>query len=241
MLIIPDELPVLRENVKQQFSEAKTRLNSWVRNFSKKLDGDIHPDPPQTSVGGYSYGRSEQTRYDADPYVIGDDFTHLNLHDNESMPPNDTARRPLEKFNRTVDEDDDLYAPSPAPPAKPPRPSSSDTKAAVQSKQATKPKKTWEPLSAKSAKNDDGGVEAADRDPFALGDSDEDIDQKLKQVPDKDVDLKPEATERLKHSSVSSANKPTVADELKEAALDESGTVDASVKKSIEEVKVVGK
>ena len=236
-----DELPVLRENVKQQFSEAKTKLNSWVRNFSKKMDGDVNPDPPRTSGGGYSYGRSEQTRYDADPYVIGDDFTHLNLQDNESVQRDDTARRPLEKFNKPLDEDDDLYAPSPAPPAKPPRPSSSDAKAAIQSKQATKPKKTWEPLSAKSTGNEGGDAEAAERDPFALGDSDEDIDQKLKQVPDKDVDLKPEATERLKHASVSSAKKPTVADELQEAALDDSGTVDASIKKSIDEVQGVGK
>lgn len=84
--------------------ETQTKVNSWVENFKKKLDGedehvgyrDDGPREPRGYAQGYAEGQTyrmrrsadgrrsgDRDRYDADPQVLGDDFSALELRDAE--------------------------------------------------------------------------------------------------------------------------------------------------------------
>jgi hypothetical protein len=99
---------MIRENIRKGFLETQSTVNKWVTNFRKKLDGEDEegftnqPARPaqgfRTGNQGYSnYGRrssemagrsADKERYDADPQVLGDDFSTLALRDaegNESL------------------------------------------------------------------------------------------------------------------------------------------------------------
>lgn len=103
---ILDDLPVIRENIRKGFLETQSKVNSWVTNLKKKIDGEpededdyqtppprpapqgYHAGPPQQPYGisrGGEHGRrsGDRERYDADPQVIGDDFATLQLRDEE--------------------------------------------------------------------------------------------------------------------------------------------------------------
>ncbi|KAL8731296.1 MAG: hypothetical protein Q9166_003520, partial [cf. Caloplaca sp. 2 TL-2023] len=100
---IDDDLPVIRDNIKKGFLETQAKVNSWVTNFKKKIDGEDDDDfrgPPPPAASGYNaspdrqpaFGRrsgeyrrrsADHDRYDADPQVLGDDFTNLQLKDHE--------------------------------------------------------------------------------------------------------------------------------------------------------------
>ena len=74
-----------------------------MTNFKKKIDGEDDEDfqgPPPPAASGYNaastrpspFGRrsgeyprhsADHDRYDADPQVLGDDFTNLHLRDHE--------------------------------------------------------------------------------------------------------------------------------------------------------------
>lgn len=81
-------------------------MNSWVANLKKKIDGDDDENNDQgrpaqgnqgfgsrTSPQQYGNRRSGETgrrsadrdRYDADPQVLGDDFTTLHMRDHEGV------------------------------------------------------------------------------------------------------------------------------------------------------------
>lgn len=103
-----DDLPIIRQNIQKGFQETQQKFNKWISDVRKRLDGD-EDDPPlgESSSGGYQrqnfgpsksdqlYGISrsaeaarrsaDRDRYDSDPRVLGDDFTQLELHDNEGM------------------------------------------------------------------------------------------------------------------------------------------------------------
>ena len=96
-----DDLPVIRENLKKGFMETQSAINSWVNKLKKRIDGEedesfqgqpVHPaqnyggSPSQGQRRSGDYGRrsADQERYDADPQVLGDDFTNLQLRDQES-------------------------------------------------------------------------------------------------------------------------------------------------------------
>ena len=96
-----DDLPVIRDSIKKGFLETQSKVNSWVTNLRKKIDGDddeaqSRPAPATGLRSGYSqsqYGgrgsgdfhrrSQDQDRYDADPQVLGDDFTKLHLKESE--------------------------------------------------------------------------------------------------------------------------------------------------------------
>jgi len=97
-----DDLPVIRDNIRKGFLETQSKVNSWVQNFRKRLDGDEDDDQPTSD--GYpqspgetpTYGRARRSgdsvrrsgdreRYDADPQVLGDDFSALELRDAEGL------------------------------------------------------------------------------------------------------------------------------------------------------------
>lgn len=91
-----DDLPVIKENIKRTFLETQSKVNRWVADLKKKIDGEDEP-----STQGYNQGRPQQPygsrrsgelgrrsgereRYDADPQVLGDDLSGLELRDDES-------------------------------------------------------------------------------------------------------------------------------------------------------------
>jgi hypothetical protein len=92
-----DDLPVIRENIRQGFIETQTKVNSWVAALKKKIDGEEEEDFPSQARPDQRYqsqqyaprrsgeGRrsADRERYDADPQVLGDDFSALELRDAE--------------------------------------------------------------------------------------------------------------------------------------------------------------
>lgn len=101
-----DDLPIIRENIKRGFLETQSKVSSWVTSLRKKIDGDdddLYNDgadqqtrtnqgydlrPSRVQSGNRRSGETgrrsvDRDRYDADPQVLGDDFTNLQLHDLE--------------------------------------------------------------------------------------------------------------------------------------------------------------
>jgi len=161
---VSDDLPVIKDNIKKGWSQLVSRVKS-------RLDQDppepapAKPPRPGERQGSYNY--QQQQRYDADPRVLGDDFSHLKLQDNSGRDPSSGGyHRPLAnpdlfrttRFSNTPDDS--------APPPKPPRPDQGNNSVPGQPQtQGTvgpSPTKKWEPLKP-----------SEDRDPFALGDSDD--------------------------------------------------------------------
>lgn len=97
LIILADDLPVIRDNIRKGFVETQNKVNSFISNLRKKFeensDEDELPPPPPPRKGQQQYGRSsteygrksaDRDRYDADPEVLGDDFTALQLQDHET-------------------------------------------------------------------------------------------------------------------------------------------------------------
>lgn len=103
--VTTDDLPVIKENIKRTFLETQTKVNRWVADLKKKIDGEDDEDeddemdhsrtqgfntglPPQQygvvrRSGEFSRRSGDRDRYDADPRVLGDDFAGLELRDEE--------------------------------------------------------------------------------------------------------------------------------------------------------------
>lgn len=108
-----DDLPVIRDTFKKGFLETQSKVNSWVANLKKKIDGEDEDDfqgrpPPAASryntgpsrqqsfgrrSGDYPRRSADHDRYDADPQVLGNDFTDLQLKDHEGTAATDLFRR----------------------------------------------------------------------------------------------------------------------------------------------------
>ena len=214
-----DDLPEIRDNIKKGFLETQSTVNKWLGNLKKKIDGEEESDdflnqPPQQAQGyapprqgsfgrrSGEYGRrsADMQRYDADPEVIGDDFSRLEMRDDEDGPnpplPERKSSRPLANPNlfkssairkdspssgRKVsfqngppEEIKDMYAAGSG--TLPARPAS-----------ATKSSK-WQPISTVDPSP------VAENDPFSLGDSDEERDAKP-------ITLKDDDQQRLEKST----------------------------------------
>lgn len=219
---IQDDLPVIRQSIQQGFKDTQKTVNKWINDFRKKIDGedvddDLHEDRPPVPPRRQNFGPSqsdqlygirrsadrsrrsgERDRYDSDPTVLGDDFTNLELHDNESGK----TKRPLANpdlfkplptgptpQSGPVDEVDALYR-QPTPTGM----GSASNAAKANPNAPSNTNKKWQPLTS-VAPNPEG---EDDHDPFSLGDSDEEKED------DKKTDLRPEDSERLK--SVSGAS-----------------------------------
>lgn len=108
---IDDDLPMIRDNIKKGFLETQTTVNKFLANIKKKLDGEDDDEPPNQpprqsqgfpprdqSYANYNQRSSEmrrsadRERYDADPRVIGDDFSNLELRDEEGKSPLSTTK-----------------------------------------------------------------------------------------------------------------------------------------------------
>ncbi|KAI5784564.1 hypothetical protein EDC01DRAFT_631877 [Geopyxis carbonaria] len=198
-----DDLPVIKENIRKGFMETQTKVNSWFMDFKKRIDGDSPENSHPTSgrpvghsarsagrtitSGEYHIGnqRSRDSGYDADPAVLSDDFTHLGLKDkaaSDNAPPRrqkanpnlfepsrtvkSGARRTVSFEDRSqITSDEELYRPGSTQTGLPST-KKNDLPGSVNK---------WEPLKS---------VDPApmDRDPFSLGDSDDEKDGLVKEV-----------------------------------------------------------
>ena len=91
-LILIDDLPAIRDNIKKGFLETQSKAMSFINNIRKQFDAEESdeeqppPPPPRKNQGQQAYSRrsGDRDRYDADPQVLGDDFTKLKLQDDTS-------------------------------------------------------------------------------------------------------------------------------------------------------------
>lgn len=86
---------MIRENIRKGFLDTQTKVSSWVQNLRKRIDGeeeDTNPDARGSEEGAYGPPRrsgdlsrrsGDRERYDADPQLLGDDFSALELRDSE--------------------------------------------------------------------------------------------------------------------------------------------------------------
>jgi hypothetical protein len=198
-----EDLPVIKENIKKGFLETQTKVTGWFNEFKKRIDGESpEASPPGSTRPSGSYSRSGTRRqtglgdvsgrrsrdgagYDADPKVLSDDFTHLDLKDNSGsertlrrpkanpnlFQPSATAgrsgRRVSFEDRPTTINDDDLYRPS----------SATAKRSSVSPARQPSPVggRKWEPLKSVDPEPIDG-------DPFSLGDSDDEKDGLVKET-----------------------------------------------------------
>ncbi|KAH0292579.1 hypothetical protein M436DRAFT_49368 [Aureobasidium namibiae CBS 147.97] len=198
-----DELPQIKENVRKGFLETQTKVNRWITDFRKKLDGDDNDDPyegptrqdspprrqnygPSQSEQLYGIRRSadvsrkstDKDRYDLDNRVLDDDFTALELRDDEAQPRASSSRnRPL--------ANPDLYKPNVAPPQSGPV----DEVDAIDRRNQRQPSPgaasksaKWQPLTSIAP-----NPESEENDPFSLGDSDDEKETKTKDIRESDT------------------------------------------------------
>lgn len=232
-----DDLPVIRKNIEKGFLETQSKVNKWISDFKKRIDGD-EDDPydgptrqegpsqhyrqdsgPQNDrvygirksadIGRRSGGRES---YDADPHVLGDDFTALELRDDDGMiwlTLEYQSRRELELTTHSAPParpssgrplaNPDLFKTSVAPPQSGPV----DEVDAIDRKlqKQTSPKDDvkqakWQPLTSVAP-----NPESEDNDPFSLGDSDDEREKE-----DKTKDLREADTNRLKEAARNSVS-----------------------------------
>lgn len=86
---------MIRENLRKGFLETQSKVNSWVTNLKKRIDGDdLDEEPTQNQretptlarprrSGDMGRRSGDRERYDADPQVFSDDFSALELRDGE--------------------------------------------------------------------------------------------------------------------------------------------------------------
>lgn len=202
-----DDLPEIRDNIKQGFFETQKTVTSWLTTFKKRLDGEedeedehyskttaqntsanrvpVQTQPLNRRSNEHQVRRSaDYNRYDADPQVIGDDFSKLDMRDGDHPPR--TTSRPAANPNlfRNGDEQRKM---SPAGGRKvsfldgPPEeihdmyssPSTTKTTGGQNTGTPTGGKGgKWQPLSTVAPSP------IVENDPFSLGDSDDEKDAK---------------------------------------------------------------
>ncbi|KAI9682563.1 MAG: ubiquitin-binding protein cue5 [Bathelium mastoideum] len=209
-----EELPKIQENIRKGFQDTQKTVNRWISDFKRKIDGSDEDEVPaktgiperqnfgaSTSQQLYGIrknaerarGSGDRERYDSDPHVLSDDFTQLELRDDEGpdshAPPRRTTR-PL--------ANPDLFKPTPPGPVdevdaaalknRSPSPSALGLGSSSGKPGGSK----WQPLTsvAPQPEPDD------DNDPFSVGDDDEEEQQQAK-----GRDLKAEDSERLKRQA----------------------------------------
>ena len=91
---------MIKENIRKTFLETQSKVNRWVTDLRKKIDGDESDEMSGSPSQGYGAGSyqqgygarrsaeldrrsGERDRYDADPRVLGDDFAALELKDDD--------------------------------------------------------------------------------------------------------------------------------------------------------------
>lgn len=218
---IDDDLPIIRENLRQGFVETQSKVNGWISMMKKKIEENFdesedagRSDGPQYRHGGPS---NRSTDYDADPQVLSDDFAGMKFssdgtpaHNIRPMantgvyrpPPSHSPRADGRRVGfKDEPEEIKMYDASPKLSPKGETPAATGAKASK-----------WQPLS--SVEPDP----ITDNDPFSLGDSEDEGETK-----EKPKDGKLDDAERLKKAAAEA-----MADSLVEPAKEG----DSSAKKS---------
>ncbi|KAL9062196.1 MAG: hypothetical protein Q9157_009139, partial [Trypethelium eluteriae] len=102
-----EELPKIQENIRKGFQDTQRTVNRWISDFKRRMDGSDDEDIPAKTgtLERPNYGSSssqppygtrrdsqrarpsgDRERYDSDPHVLDDDFTQLELRDDEGKP-----------------------------------------------------------------------------------------------------------------------------------------------------------
>ena len=231
-----DDLPEIGRNIQQGFLETQKRVNSWITNFKKKIDGDDEEDAYSSASGsrpnvapwqgrqdfgssrtGQSGARqregqgrrsTEVNRYDADPQEFDEhEFERLELRDDEAP-----AAVPPRTSSRKA-PNPDLFKAQPKPPQSGPvdEVEAAERRASASNAAESDKNKKWQPLTSVAP------TPAEDNDPFSLGDDDEEKE--------KGEELRQEDSERLKENARKSVSSGTgAALQLSESAT--SGTKD---------------
>jgi len=124
--VLTDDLPVIKENIRKGFLETQSKVNQWVTQFKKKLDGeeDENDNRPLDRLkqdgqrrSGDSMRRStdrDRERYDADPRVLSDDFVGLDMSHDEGSSLSSVALI-LDTGNMSFQANNHIYLSSSAP------------------------------------------------------------------------------------------------------------------------------
>ncbi|KAJ6004135.1 hypothetical protein N7499_000203 [Penicillium canescens] len=184
---VKNDLPVIRENIRKGFLDTQSKVNSWVTNLKKRIDGeevDQQSGPSQGESAAYSRPRrsgdmgrrsGDRERYDADPQVLGDDFSALELRDGEA-PPRQPPRPRSNIKSSSPSPDRRKVSFQDGPPTEIDTLYNAPSSAKRNSSTGNKPSK-WQPLSTVEPSP------VAENDPFSLGDSDDEKDIKTKEQP----------------------------------------------------------
>lgn len=189
---------MIRDNLRKGFLETQSKVNSWVTNFKKRLDGDdLDEEPSERQEQPVPYRRprrsgdmarrsGDRERYDADPQVLGDDFSALELRDGEGWYP------------IQIGHDLVRLTTVPAPPPRPPRPLANTNFKKTSSPSPDRRKVSFQdgpPTEIDTGRNPPSGGKSskwqplatvepspvAENDPFSLGDSDDEKETKTKE------------------------------------------------------------
>ncbi|CRG85236.1 hypothetical protein PISL3812_02348 [Talaromyces islandicus] len=223
----PDDLPVIRDNIRKGFLETQSKVNSWVQGFKKRLDGEDEDENRHTSDGylqsygeTQTYGRprrsgdsarrsGDRERYDADPQVLGDDFSALELRDAEAPPPK--PARPL--ANVTPFKSSSQERRKVSFQEGPPEEIDNIYDASEPSKRSAGKSSKWQPLSTVAPSP------VGENDPFSLGDSEDEKDTKPKEAQAKETPAQEAPTAEAER--VKKATADAMAEELGSGSKDE--------------------
>ncbi|EAS31663.3 CUE domain-containing protein [Coccidioides immitis RS] len=212
---IDDDLPIIKENIRKGFLETQTRVNTWMQNLKKKLDGEESEDEinyEQNRQGqqyrqgfgesqnyrprrsGEARRSADRERYDADPRVLSDDFATLELRDEEAppiRPPRPAANPDLFK-SKSSSPDQRKVSFQEGPPEEIGAPHSSRSDSQNRAAQPQGKPSKWQPLATVEPSP------VTDHDPFSLGDSDDEKEVKKQEV-------KSEENEKIKSATTEAA------------------------------------
>lgn len=84
---VDDDLPVIRENLRQGFLDTQKTVNGWITNLKKRIEENFDESEESTQRQGQPFRRSgegnrrsgDYERYDADPQVLSDDFAGMRF------------------------------------------------------------------------------------------------------------------------------------------------------------------
>ena len=241
-----DDLPEIGRNIQQGFMETQKRVNSWITNFKKRIDGededeDLYSSGSRSnsqqfqgrqnfgpSQGEQMYGirrqaeaqaqrrSTEANRYDADPHEFDADEFERLELRDDEAPPPMPPRTSSRKSANP-----DLFKPQPKPPQSGPvdEVDAAERRVSAGKEEGDKSKK-WQPLTSVQPQPEE------DNDPFSLGDDDE-------EGKEKGEDLRKDDTERLKEKARTSVqmNAPPTLSPQESAT---SGTKDKEMEKLME-------
>ncbi|KAK5114847.1 hypothetical protein LTR62_002004 [Meristemomyces frigidus] len=243
-----DDLPEIGKNIQQGFMETQKKVNSWINNFRKRLDGDDDEEGEDLYSG--SSQQQFSSRPSTDKYKGRQNFGSSQAEqlygirkasEAQARRSTETSRYDADphqigddEFERLElrDEEAAAFAPPPQPPRtssrksanpdlfKPqPQPPQSGPVDEVDAADRTGKATKWQPLTSVAP------APEGEDDPFSLGDDEDEV----KEV-GKSEEVRKEDTERLKVKARESVGAADAAEVGKEKKLEESarsGSIDA--------------